>query len=164
MRGTTTRRRFFAWMGTAPIAARQGMETAARQLAGIGNGQGVPSLDLRGSLIDGANDVGAPSSAQMVGADWRLARKLRDDLIRKALDTPERRAELEAILYEEHRSVHNLDPDLAANRSFSLAAKVCYQRQRNVQRAIEYTVKENSPWEQVRSWKDRVLSLAGIKF
>jgi hypothetical protein len=88
---------------------------------------------------------------------------MRDDLIRKALNTRESRAELESFIYAEHRHIWALDYDLAANRSMSLAAKVAFQRQRLVQRTIEQTVEEKNLWTRVNDWKNKVLSVAGIK-
>lgn len=46
------------------------------------------------------------------------------------------RAEYESLLYERFRTIGYIDPDLAVYRSFSLAAKICFQRQREVQRAL----------------------------
>lgn len=46
---------------------------------------------------------------------------------------------MEAI-FSDNRDVSSLEPDLAANRSFSLSAKVRIQRQRNIQKSIENSI------------------------
>lgn len=45
------------------------------------------------------------------------------------------------------------------HRSFSLAAKLCYQRQRMVQAEIREAVQEKTTWQKLRSWREGVLSV-----
>lgn len=164
------RRSVLKFLGASPIAAREAAEVAAKNLAGITRGKpGIPGMDVRNMMRENiqptAHLVGYPEVGQGQSGpfDWRLAREMRDKFVLQALRTKETRRELETILYENHRTVHGLDHDIAANRSWSLAAKLCYQRQRNVARDIEHTMMDQNPWQRARDWKDRVLSFAGIK-
>lgn len=45
--------------------------------------------------------------------------------------------EVESACFEENRFVHVIDHDLWSKRSFSMAAKITFQRQRNVRRSME---------------------------
>lgn len=159
------RRKFFQALTAAPLMARAAAEEAVKKLASIGAiGHGVPGIDLHAMVreipLSGQYETASPANP---AGDWRLLRQMRDDIIRKALETKKSRAELEALLYEEHRCVYGLDYDLAANRSMSLAAKVTFQRQRNVKRDIDYTLLDKSLRRRVNDWKERILSIAGIK-
>jgi len=154
-----TRRRFFQALSAAPLVAKQAAETAARGLMG---GGGPPMgggylRDVLGGQIEGlpANSASPPN--------WHLMRKLRDEMVQKALNTKKSRAELESIIYEEQRHIWTLDHDLAANRSMSLAAKITFQRQRNVQRSIREAIEEKSAYSRMMEWKDRFISMTGIK-
>lgn len=62
----------------------------------------------------------------------------------RALAMPLVRREIESLLYEQEQHVGRLDLDLATKRSFSLAAKVTFQRQRNVARRVELMTSEQS--------------------
>jgi hypothetical protein len=170
IRTPTTRRRFFGLVGGGAVAGRQVIDHAAKQLA-IGNisvGSGAPTPNLRHALFDeGPSAIGADNPNQTSTIPWAEFCRLRDNLLRKALETPEKRVELESILYTQFRNIHWLDPDLAYNRSFSMAAKLCYQRQRLVQREINDSVEEKAPWHRLKDWKNGVLSVLdrlGIKF
>ncbi len=49
---------------------------------------------------------------------------------------------LRDLYYEQNRRVGYIDPDLAVLKSFSLNAKICFQRQRNVERQLLEVVEE----------------------
>lgn len=66
-----------------------------------------------------------PSGPDPTPKDW--ARGLRDAATRRRV---------EAMIYELERAVYQLDPDLVAKQSFSLNAKIVFQRQRNVARRL----------------------------
>lgn len=165
------RRSVLKFLGVSPIAAREAAEVAAKNLAGITRGgTGIPEMDVRNLVREPVPNSGWSGTAECANivsqqsiADWRVVREMRDKIMLNALRTKESRRELETILYENHRNVHGLDHDIAANRSWSLAAKLCYQRQRNVARDIDHTMMDQNPWERARQWKDKVLSFAGIK-
>lgn len=46
-------------------------------------------------------------------------------------------AHIEAQIREGEAAVYNLDPDIAAKRSWSMCVKIVTQRQRNIQRALD---------------------------
>lgn len=85
---------------------------------------------LAGVQVSGMTSGAAPLASYSTGPDptpkdW--ARGLRDAATRRRV---------EAMIYELERAVYQLDPDLVAKRSFSLNAKVVFQRQRNVARRL----------------------------
>jgi hypothetical protein len=72
-----------------------------------------------------------------------------------ALNFPDIRAEYESVLYDAYRNVYRLDPDLAIKKSFSLSAKITYQRQRNVASAMREQTTGYFRWMQVdQFWAD----------
>ena len=77
-------------------------------------------------------------------------------LFRLKLAMPDFRAHLESVLYEQERIVAGIDYDIASKRSFSVAAKVTFQRQRNVERRLQ-AGSWGSSWE-------RIKSIAGMEF
>lgn len=117
---------------------------------------GITSVGAGGSAPQ-SGPYGAPASVSEGGMN--IPREVRERGMRWALKNPELRAELESLVYEDNRHVGWLDHDLASKRSFSLAAKVTFQRQRNVQRRIEQDVLESSPWRRISAWSDRALKL-----
>ena len=58
-------------------------------------------------------------------------------MARRAFGNADTFETVRSILFEENKIVGAIDHDLASKRSFSLAAKVTFQRQRNVERRIE---------------------------
>jgi hypothetical protein len=126
---TVKRRSFFGLMGGAAVAGpsmakaavAQGMETMS-----LGN-----ALGLVGSTGDGkvayANQAYYDGPEEISPHDpkhW-VQRQLADFLGKSAEDLVEERLGTQ---------VHQLDPDLAVNRSFSLSAKIRIQRDRNFER------------------------------
>lgn len=152
------RRAFLRMLPVSAFAGRQAAEHAAKELAGLARGSAFPpSAGLADAFGINNNTVAAEQASGRF-----LDQRVREFALRNALATPALRAEIEAILYDQHRTVHALDHDLASNRSYSLAAKICYQRQRNVARALECQVMEASPWQRIRDWADRICRLAGV--
>src|SRR5690606_32050285 len=112
-----TRRGFLKLMAAAPLAKHAVEEEATRALTGIGStGHMHVARGVAPSLGGGVIQHGD---------------------VAKALLNSTFRAELESIAYATNKQVNFLDVDLATKKSFSLAAKVTFQRQRNVQREIE---------------------------
>ncbi len=70
-----------------------------------------------------------------------------------AMNFPWFKAAQESLLYEENKHVWALDPDLAAMKSFSMNAKICFQRQRNVQKALDYKMGESVYHKMSNLWK-----------
>lgn len=122
------RRKFLGMVAASPVAAKMAAEAAAANLAGLRLGGagylGVPQAIAGGEITKGA---------------WRLAVANKDAL-----------KEIRSLLFERQRHVNSIDHDLAAKKSFSLAAKVAYQRERNVQRELEDMTNEWS-WSRLES-------------
>lgn len=126
-----TRRGFLKLMAAAPLAKRAVEEEATKALTGIGS--------------TGHMHVVAGGVAPSLGGGM-----IQHGDVAKALLNSAFRAELESIAYATNKQVNFLDVDLATKKSFSLAAKVTFQRQRNVQREIEaYATEPKSVWQYV---------------
>lgn len=104
---------------TAPLVAKQVADEAAAKFTQTS--MGIPNGPF--AYGDPGMIAGPPDHQNMMRGTLKTL--LMDDGKRK---------ELESLLYEQHRAVHFLDTDLANKRSFSLAAKITFQRQRNVER------------------------------
>lgn len=161
------RRGFLKRMAAAPLAGRMAADEAAKALAGIGGigvgGYGPPMTTARDNL----REISAEACATTTGnpanpLNWRILRQMKDEAIKTALQSPTMRAKLEQTLYRMHRNVHSLDVDLAANRSMSLAAKITFQRQRNVQHEIDWSIEDRTTHREMLDWKRNILSVAGI--
>jgi opacity protein-like surface antigen len=139
------RRRFFGLMAAAPIAAKATAQSAAADLAKIQ----VNGLGQYGA-ISGGYSVGGLSPSPDYGIDPR-------SLLKKALLDPSKRAEIESLMFERHRGVGAIDADLACYRTFSLNAKIAFQRQRNVRLALQEEVGE-SGWQR---WHESFHKLTG---
>jgi len=83
------------------------------------------------------------------------------DIWAKVIGNTALRKELESIYFERERGVSSIDPDIAAYRSFSLNAKIAFQRQRNVQRQIDGLISNQGWWERFSKFGQRVM---GIKW
>jgi hypothetical protein len=148
-----TRRKFFGMVGTAPLAARGAAEAVTRQLAGIGAG-----------LSYNTGVFTQPMAAQGQAGQLLGFQKLRQEAFKRAVALPQWRGEIESILYQQYRQIGNIDPDIAVMRSFSLSAKIAFQRQRVVARALKHDVMEEPTcWQQMSQWTERVLEWAGVK-
>lgn len=108
-----TRRLFTRSLPAAPILAKQALSAHGAELAGI-------RLGVAGSA---AGESGAPA----VNTGWGLGKFIKAGLTN--------REEVLEVL-ERTSWTGNLDPDLFANRSFSLAAKFRLQRRRNAVRQL----------------------------
>lgn len=145
---TLGRRAFLSRLGigvvAAPAAAKQVMEKAAADLAGVG------TSGLSYGVSSGAP---ATESAPRPNIDPRKA-------LRNLLSNTALREEYLTAMYERNRHVGSLDLDLASKRSFSLAAKVTYQRQRNVARQIDEDSHADGPlWQRPENLIRKAASL-----
>ena len=98
----------------APAAAR---DIASNAISGINMGYGTTGSQQSGVALGG----GTPP--------WERARA--------AFANKDTLATIRSALFEQNKVVTHLDADLASKRSFSLAAKIAYQRERNVQAEID---------------------------
>lgn len=76
-------------------------------------------------------------------------------MIAQALKMPGLRSQIESLFYENNRCVSRIDPDIAVLRSFSLNAKIAFQRQRNVASDME----QRSGWDYPYR---RIMKLVGL--
>lgn len=120
-----TRRRFFALAGSAPIAAKVAADKAVADLTGVAHGGNGMSFGNPSGMLEVTNDQ-----------------------YRMAFLNPFTRGAIESLVYEQERCIGVLDVDLAACRSFSMAAKITFQRQRNVERRIK-DMSEGYSWDRL---------------
>jgi hypothetical protein len=139
------RRKFFGAMAAAPAAAKMAAETAAAELSKIHVG-----------ALGGAEMPSAAYGQQIMGASGSSGLDPRN-LLKRALMDPQKRAELRSLMFERNRHVPSIDPDIACYRSFSLNAKVTFQRQRNVERGFQEDLGE-SGWQR---WQEAARKLIG---
>lgn len=117
------RRSFLGMLPAAPFAAKEAAQAAVSELAGVST-TGLASPGPHGVLDSSAPASDHASMIRKVLSDRKLLQALEDDC---RADT---------------RFVSALDPDLAANRSMSMSAKVHIQRERNFQSRLRYRLKE----------------------
>lgn len=114
------RRAFLQFLSAAPVAAPLAAKAAADE-AILGTAGVFADRDVRENVV---------SSAGMKPFD-------EDAAVKAASKIPGLRQELETLLFEQCSHVDYLDIDIANKRSFSPAAKIAFQRQRNVEREWE---------------------------
>lgn len=110
----------------APLTARMEAQKLTAQLANV---QGIGGLQGHGPI-----DNPSPPTSGLSYENRKIA----------LLNFPTIRAELESLLYEAHSHIYRIDADIAVKKSFSLNAKITFQRQRNVAKAME---------DQVNGWR-----------
>lgn len=132
-----SRRTFFAFMGTAPIAAKAAADEAIAKAAGAftANGLGNASMGLPygGPMPMADTGLNVPYEKRLMGAA---------DYI-NMFGIPE---VMEYELRDRARAVNSLDPDIACKTSWSMSVKLMTQRQRNYEREILRV--EKSGWQQ----------------
>lgn len=128
------RRKILGGLALGPLAAKETADQLIAKQASVG----LPSArSFAPNVPPGAGDF--PTAGGM-SYEKEVA------ILRKAYGIPAVRREMESIAYESERHVPYLDPDIAAFRSFSLNAKIVYQRQRNVERALQRDWLEYHPY------------------
>ena len=115
------RRKFFSLVASAPIAAKAAVDASIAECAGINvtgiNGHAVPPASGMGAGPQNVSDyqngvISASKYVRLMGFPDFMERELR----------------------EQSRYVYALDPDIAVKKSWSMAAKIQTQRQRNFER------------------------------
>ncbi|HMX62285.1 MAG TPA: hypothetical protein PKD58_04400 [Candidatus Sumerlaeota bacterium] len=115
-------------IGAAPLAGRAVAEDIAKQAGIEASGLKVNSV-LSGSMVGNVQSgVGRPPSDM-----WREAFRV----------YPELRSQQESTFFEQEK-IGTIDPDIAVYRSFSMAAKIAFQKQRNVARRMDEL--QGVPW------------------
>lgn len=118
------RRSFIRVLGVIPAAAAAPAE--ALKMVGI-RSAGLGSISHAVGIITGPDDPsGTSTNDPNKAANWLLANGL-PSFVKEALR-------------RDRRVPNGLDPNLVANRSFSLAAKVAIQRERDFERACADTM------------------------
>ncbi|MGE0751839.1 MAG: hypothetical protein AB7F39_06740 [Variibacter sp.] len=142
------RRAFMRLAALSPFAARQAAAGAAAEMAGIALSPGVGSI-LSGDTAPRGQGAGPVNRA----FDY-------DKAVGLVLELPAYRDKLTSLLYEENRVVNRIDPDLAVLKSFSLAAKIAFQRQRDVERQLAYQYGGKlTPWGRIQKLISRAAGL-----
>lgn len=116
------RRKFLSVLGVGAVAA----PVAGRQIISAAGG------------IEGAYAQMPSSPPPNVGQAFRSGGLSFDpwEQARRAFANKETLDKITSELFAEQRTINAIDHDLASKRSFSLAAKVAFQRQRNVERRL----------------------------
>ena len=146
-----TRRRFFALMGTTPLAAKAAVDAQISQvttLGGVPGGFGNASL----SLPFGGGPAAENESA--VSYEQRLTAAA--DYLRLLGRLPET---VEFTLRDNARYVIGLDPDIACKRAWSMSVKIMTQRQRNYERGLQ-RIMESGRHQRERNVLKAVLGFA----
>lgn len=143
------RRSILGLIGAAPFAG----DAAAKGLASTLSGAVPPSHPYPESV--GAAGMNA---AQQIGAAPRMERSAAMRMIfgdKSVLD------EIRAELFAENRGVAQIDSDIWNMKSWSDMAKITFQRQRNVERALAEIQSErwDRPNRYVRAIEDRLQKL-----
>jgi hypothetical protein len=112
--------------GMAALGNRVGQLVGAGRL-GIPQGQQYPSG--AGVQEQASTQINAP-----LMPSWKAARLV--------MSIPEYRALLHERAFNQYRHVTHIDPDIDCIRSYSLMAKVTFQRQRNIDRHLEAMMEE----------------------
>jgi hypothetical protein len=136
-----TRRKFFGFIAASPLAGRAAAQQMAERLSGI-------PLTAPGGMAEGG--VSPTSAPDITHLQWRALLKL-----------PEARAAIVSEIYKREHKVYRIDHDLGVKRSFSLAAKIAYQRERNVAHELELLT-EQYPWQRIQNAGRKFLSMIGL--
>lgn len=152
------RRSFLRVLGAAPLAGRAADEAVVKELGGIGvlGSTSCPMSAGFGEAIGSQTSSIMPG--QLVGQSWWSATAKRNAM-RSILANKDRNAEIRAILYRSHRRIHHIDPDIGGRQSWSLAAKVVYQRQRLVDQEVKESIQDATPWQAVNEWVENQLKV-----
>mgnify|MGYP001585149150 CR=1 FL=1 len=128
-----SRRSAAALLGSLPFVGRQfgsgGLSGAA--------GSNAAEQSLKALGQQEFNRLSSSGAGQTMGPlmpEWKA--------MRLAMLDPDIKAIMMDALWNQHREIHKIDPDIEVLRSFSPMAKIAFQRQRNVQRAIEQSTNE----------------------
>lgn len=131
----TSRRKMLSILAGVPIAG-----PLAAKLAGDQATADLAMINLKGHFPSVPDGYAVPGNAPTEGiteAQRRLAIKI-----------PWVRDQIKEIFREDSYYVGGIDHDIANKRSWSVAAKVTFQRQRNIERKLDQCVKEYT-WNRI---------------
>lgn len=147
----TTRRRFFGLVAGTPLVAKAASDNVVASLSNIG-------IDGRGYNILPHPYSSDPPSSTPPSSEIMWEEKLRlSSLHIKTFGIPDY---VKEVYREESKKIYYLDPDIANKKSWSMAFKVCCQRERNYQNRLKCIEKHHT-----RTWKEKALEkVLGFKF
>lgn len=92
---------------------------------------------LGGIVESGSADASSPGARPMRQAmpRWKAAQAVLGD--------PQVLADLRSALFDQHRFISFIEPDIETMRSWSPMAKIAFQRQRNVEREVDSIINES---------------------
>lgn len=129
---TVGRRNFLRLFAASPLMAKAAADKAIAEVTNIG-GAGLVGLGSGGSPMAAPSQSGSERASKVASflrrfglPDW----------------------EVERIKVDNHH-VYQLDPDIAALKSFSMNVKIATQRERNVARQVE-RLQGQSAYEELR--------------
>lgn len=109
----------------APLAVKAQVDAEIASLVGV-RANRAPGLPY---ALHSLGPMSGPGAKQDGGISWEHA----SDYL-KAFGTPDM---VKEVLFRQSQCVYELDPDIAAKRSWSMSVKMLTQRQRNYERALE---------------------------
>lgn len=125
------RRSILGGLVAAPVAAKQVAEKVALSIAEMEGAAKIPGMS--GISHPPSDTWGPKDSVGLASAGPRVPFV---EQARRFLRSKQNMDEFTSILYAENKIVSHLDPDLMYSKALSPAAKITYQRQRNVERAM----------------------------
>ena len=134
-----SRRSFAKLLATAPLVGRQASQVGRHLMMGGGvppSSRPPGGYSFGGEAAQSAQLANPAAPRQSLMPEWqaaRLAKKV-PQLFEIMRDEAARNA----------RYIHYIDPDIDVHRSISLAAKIFYQRQRNIARELDHIGEEPS--------------------
>ena len=128
------RREFLGLMSTSPLFAKKATEDMSMKLSKIKAEYGSQSISHQVS----------------VNRSTTVREELNADHYKMAMSFPIAREKIREQLFAQNQKIYSIDNDLASKRSFSLAAKICYQRQRDVEARLREMEMGSDPWDMVR--------------
>lgn len=153
------RRSFLRVLAAVPFAGRAAADATAKELSGLNShlGSGIPAAgDLAGAVFGSSAGQSACTNTFGGGGESRYwSAEARRGAIKIILEDRTNHAEITSTLYRCHRRIHSIDPDIGSKRSWSLAAKITFQRQRMVEIELAGAVVDASPWQDMREWVDQ---------
>lgn len=146
------RRSFLRALGAAPLAAKAAAEAATKQLGRIGavGFRNESSMSL--SDIVNHQSIGATVGLDNAVGNGALSRSAKREAMRMILADSKKRAEIRTLLYQSNRVISRIDPDIGGRRSWSLAAKIAYQRERFVERDLAEEFQDATAWQIMQGW------------
>lgn len=120
-----------------------------RSILGVIAGAPFAGKAIAETAVGGVLGIPPPSQGYVDSAGQCAANRISEPLVersaalRTVLADKQAMSEIRDEMFREHRVVLSIDPDIMAMRSWSPMAKVTFQRQRNVERAIEEAFGDN---------------------